>query len=388
MTKLADDVVLIAAADTHVDEHAWADRREICGDSQAAFQWLVDLAVENDKPLALAGDVLERQSNEAAVAAFLRAQLARLTQPLFFIQGQHDRQPRPWLSALADSPARVVWLAEAPLGQGYDCLQGLRIHGIDWSPTEELPAQLARVPAGTDLLLMHQVCDGFMGTIRLPELSLAQVPHVPLLVVGDYHKQLVRRVTGASGQALTAISPGSTNLRAINEPAEKYAICIQRDLSFFPIRIPSRPVLRTELPAEPLLDEFVEKIAVELETLAARAVAAGLPPAIQKPLLHVRFNPAVPDAYRRIRQAVGDAAHLFTQTHVPGELEVDPLVDAAETAPTESPYAVATEGALACLPECVSEAADPVVFALCRRLLTETDPQAVLAEVRQQYFGD
>ena len=368
--------LFIATSDWHLDSHAWADRPEIAGDSLAAVSQIFTYAIKHQLPIMAAGDLLDRKINAAGLVARLRGLLDRLREagvPLYFVEGQHELQAddNPWLEASHDWP---VWLSAEAAGVE---LGGYTIRGIDWTPREELPAKLAEVPENTSVLLMHQVCHEFMGGITTAEMSFAQVPHARLLVVGDYHEHRRELYKGAQGQDLQVLSPGSTNMRKIDEPPDKKFFVVYDDLSFKSVRLATRPVVRQEVLSPEMLDMFVENIRAELKEITS---LSKLPETLSKPLVWVRYRADVPDAYPRIKSAVGEWGHLFTKIITPKD---DP-----EKIEGEETYEEVEElGLVGCLPLIVDETEEPEVFQLCRRLLESDAPQSALAKAREEFFA-
>lgn len=365
----------IAFSDTHVDEHAWADRPEIGGDSQEAFRQVVRYAIKNKLPIVAAGDLLDRKRNDALPIGFMRRMMDELEEhhiPFYYIQGQHELQPDPWLSEIHRWP---TWLH----GNSIRLASGINAYGIDWQPREKVPEALAAVPAGTDVLIMHQVCHEFMGGITVAEMDFGQVPHASVLVVGDYHEHRTHDARGAQGQPLKVLSPGSTNMRKIDEPPAKKFFVVNHDLSFKSVRLRTRPYLDWEILNDASLDHFIEHIRSELKDQTAQA---KLPDELGKPLIRVRYREDITNAYARIADAVGDWGHLFTKV-------LQASRDDEERIEGEETYEEVEElGLIGCLPLMVAEADEPEVFQLVHSLLATDDPQAALAAARAEYFAD
>jgi hypothetical protein len=381
-----DDILFYAAADTHVDEQAWADR-PIRGDSMWSFKWICELAQRNNKPLVLAGDVTESQLNNAVIAQFLRKQLRKPSRGVLAIQGQHDLQEVSWLSALDDDNVMWLdWLCDES-GEPAELASGIKLWGIDWTPAAKIPELLAKIPQGTDILVMHQVTYELMGSITTPELLISTIPHVRMLIIGDYHKHLSFEVTGASGQKITVLSPGSTNMRAINEPADKFIFAVGKDLSFESIRIPTRLKWSTDITDDEQLDEVIKDMGPTIDKLVAAAAKRGVPEHLQKPLMHIGIDVDIPMIYHRLHSAIGDRAFLFTKElkHALDALEPDIAIPDEEE--DEGMQEQLDQfGAISCLPLVVNEEEDPEVFRFCQRVLGDEDINAVLDDERSKYI--
>lgn len=367
-------VAFVATSDLHIDEHAWADRPEICGDSQAAFTKVCAFALKNRTPIIAAGDLLDRKRNDALPIGFIRRQMDELEEkgvPFYYIQGQHELQTSPWLSEVHRWP---TWIHRTSVTIG-----GLRVYGIDWTSREALPSLLKEVPPETDVLVLHQVCHEFMGGITVAEMHLAQVPHARLVVVGDYHEHKIVRLNGLHGQNVTVLSPGSTNMRKIDEPAAKRFFVVHDDLTVKSVRIPTRPFLQQEILSEDMLSEFVQSIRGILKDLTEEST---LQDGLDKPLLRVLYRADLENAYSRIASAVAGWAHLFTKV-IPVPTEATEGDNSGE----ETYEEVTDLGLIGCLPLLVDEAEEPDVYQLAHRLLAADDPQAALAAAREEYFA-
>lgn len=367
-------VAFAATSDLHVDEHAWADRPEICGDSQAAFTKVCAFALKHRTPIIAAGDLLDRKRNDALPIGFIRRQMDELQEkniPFYFIQGQHELQPDPWLSEVHRWP---TWLHRTSVTIG-----GLRVYGIDWTSREALPDLLKEVPIDTDVLVLHQVCHEFMGGITVAEMHLAQAPYVRMVVVGDFHEHKILRLNGLHGQNVTVLSPGSTNMRKIDEPALKRFFLVHEDLSVKSVRIPTRPFLQQEILSEEMLSEFVQSIRGILKDLTEEST---LRDGLDKPLLRVLYRADLENAYSRIASAVAGWGHLFTKV-----LPVPTEATEGDNSGEEAYEEVTDLGLIGCLPLMVDEAEEPAVYQLAHRLLSADDPQAALAAAREEYFA-
>ena len=93
-------------------------------------------------------------------------------------------------------------------------------------------------------------------------------------------------------------------------------------------------------------------------------------PLIQKPMVRVKFDPALESAAARIRDAVGDKAHLFLSP-TPAAVMVRPETNAAESL-TEA------------LAKVIDRAREPDLFAMVAEMLARPDD----AELVLQQWAD
>lgn len=375
---MASTPIAVLSSDNHLQERAWHSRQELCGDSLWAFRVLVDYAVEHQLPLFLAGDVIDKQRNGSAVPAFLRRMIARLERagiPLGFIQGQHERQTVPWLTAQSGWAMHLETKLMAPVG-------GYTFFGIDWRPKEKLPEAIEFIEDDVDVLLMHQVAAEWMGSITNPELCWEMIPgNVKLLLIGDYHDfsgTIVRQ--NAAGNDMTIVCPGSAAMQSITEPPRKYFYVLHDDLSVEAVEVPSRIVLSPPTSStEDDLNRVIEQLQTQIADAEEQARSNGLPDELLKPILRVSYVWDLPDAYWRLKTAVDGRAHLFVKELRPKE-ESEELVLAAEAREQ------VIEGGLAgALPQLIDDTESEEFF-VADRLLRAADPRGELMRIREEYL--
>lgn len=363
----------IVTSDCHLQERAWSSRTTLHGDAFNAFEEIVEYACSQGLPIIAAGDIIDKQKNEAAVAGFVRRMMEQCQEcrlGFLYIQGQHELQEHPWLTELSNWPE---WL---PNRTKPKMLGGKRrIHGIDWTPVDKLEEALAAVPPETDILVMHQVASAFMGSVTSPELTWQMIPsHVKLLILGDYHVH--KRVEWArpDGSKLIILSPGSTAMQSIDEPPVKEYFLLYDDFSTESLTIPSRPFLQpTDLVFEEDLDHFVEQVGSQVER--ARERVAAMPEELQKPILYVRYHYDIKDAYKRLTRAIGDSAHFFFK-----ELRPKTKEDEREREEMER---VVKGGLLGALDE-TGHDPDSLTYRLSHRLLSAKQPRKELIKIRKE----
>jgi hypothetical protein len=372
--------IAIVTADTHLRPSTWVNRRCVHGDAYYAFTQVCDLAIQYQVPIIAAGDLIDKRRNESAVVDFVRAAMDRLQAHqihFFYIQGQHELQyPVPWLSAIHSWP---TWL-DAPdthrpsisLGPA-----GTAVYGLDWRPADQVDEALASVPTNTGILVMHQVCQEFMGNLTTPELSFAKIPYAQTLVVGDYHVHRTHQSMGATGQQLAVLSPGSTVLQNIAEDPCKQVFVLYDDLTFQSETLLSRPYLRMSLQTEDDLAELVRDWPSALATSQEVSRAHKIPEHIQKPLLEVQYLDNIPDVYYRVTRCIGDTAELFLKEIRTAEAAVE-----VERAARRD---VAGQGLTGCLPLLVSPNEQAELYAVLTRLLEAPSPPEVLAALRLEF---
>ena len=393
--------VLLIAADTHLRRRV----KELEGDSESSFEQICELGIKHRVPIVVAGDVIDTRKNEAYIVAFVRHWMDRLEReqiPFYFIQGQHDLQyPQPWLQAIHRHP---TWLDTCrggcigEVGWGTYCLQPngnsdlewdkpnvgeedgyIQIEGIDWTPTIKLDEALSNVSKKTNMLVMHQVCHEFMGSITSPELNFHQIPeHIEYLIVGDFHQLEVIKRRNSGNKMMTIVSPGSTYMKTINEPPEKYATMMYSDGTFDQIKLDTRPfVFRLILEEADLVDfenDIVDKLAIAYGT-------AGLDDEVAIPSLDVHYSVDIPNVYERIVTLLEDEEVHLSLKQLEGEASTEIQCSSQEW------REAADKGLLACLPLVAEEGSGE--FRIVQQLLMCHEPaeaEQTLVALREEYL--
>lgn len=315
--------LFVFAADLHLCDRLWVGRPGIFGDAYFSFEQIIDHCIAQRLPLILGGDILDKERNFARPIQVLCRQMDRMAEvqlPVYFIQGQHERN------------YDATWLGVHPWPQHVHKQQfdiaGCKIYALDWSPRNEIQDSLAAVPADTEILICHQVWKDLMGNIGRPECAIADVHHVKDVLTGDFHVTTIVEGNNADGHRTRLVSPGSTCLRSVNEAADKHFYEIHRadkdssgaDLfEYVTCNIKTRP-----------LKAYVVNSQADLDSLCCgqllqdiNAMAVGLPENIGKPVVRIKYVASLQDAYLRLSTAIGEAAHLFC----------DPIVEKNRAAP-------------------------------------------------------
>jgi hypothetical protein len=312
----------------------------------------------------MGGDILEKKQNLARPIAKLCAGLTRMQDEelaVFYIQGNHEYDRNaPWLSV-------HPWPTHIHNGL-YD-VSGAQVYGLDWLPRGEIQTALAAVPAHTDILITHQVWKDFMGEIGRTECELTDVHHVQTVLAGDFHVTKVAESTNAQGQPIKMLSPGSTAMQDMGEEPQKsfFVICKHEDqIAFEQQRLKTRRVLNYTVKDQELLDELCAgRLQAETQALIEYAQAQEYHPDIHKPLVRIKFDKRLPDAYLRLITAVGETAHLFC----------DALTDKA-AAKQPGTRTSAKNDLLSALADLVPETSE--AYRLAAAILTADDPNKEL----------
>lgn len=304
--------LFVFCADLHLEDGAWSTRPAIYGDAYYSFEQIIDYCIANRLALVLGGDVLEKKQNLARPITKLCEGLSRMQAAdlkVYYIQGNHeyDRNAS-WLSV-------HPWAAH--LHEKSALIGDATVYGLDWLPRGEIQEAFKRIHAGMDILVTHQVWRDFMGDVGRTECELTDVHDVQIVLAGDFHVTKVIEGVNAQGKPIKMLSPGSTAMQDMGETHEKFFFVIGRQdgqIVFKPERLKTRGVVQHVVKDQETLDDLCAgKLVNEIHALIENAKSAGHHTDIQKPLVRVKFDKNLPDAYLRIVTCVGDSAHLFCE---------------------------------------------------------------------------
>lgn len=296
--------LFVFTADNHLRPFTWAKHPDLWGDAYFAWQFIVDFCLTHGLRLWQLGDLYDKTRPDSYSVSIYLYHVARLQAaglPFWYLEGNHDIADPPWASL---SPwARPISVMS---------LEGVDIAGFSYAPSREILAdRLSKLP-DADVVMTHQSWEE-VQRVGHTDGSFSMFPRGTVLLTGDYH--VCGQYTGlaANGETVTAYSPGSTVMQALNEAPDKYFGVLNDDLSVTWVQIPTRPYAAYEAVVEVELDSILRSIRTTPPLADQR-----LPEPLRKPILHVKYNDAIPEAARRLEEAAGDAYHLFLvpQYHV------------------------------------------------------------------------
>jgi hypothetical protein len=298
--------IAVVSSDTHGAPMAWAKHPSLRGDSYFSMRQLTDYCLEKKLPLILAGDVFDKTHPDPATVEFFVSCLSAMRWRglgVYFIQGQHEfSHDTPWLSLVPGAlHADGRWFF---LPSGHD-RPHVKFYGLDFTHAADLGRKLDGIPADADVLIAHQVWAEHMGKFGSPEGSLKDVPHVKMVVTGDYHAHKVTRLKAGDGRDLVVASPGSTCMQEISEDSAKYFFVLHDDLRLTSHALSTRPCYRYRAASVGELDEVVREIS---EVTPDSGV---LPEEIARPIVQVRYLDSLPEAEARLKVACDGRCHFF-----------------------------------------------------------------------------
>jgi len=320
----------VFCSDWHLARLTWTKRPEIVGDAIHSLRQVLAFAARRNIPIVAPGDLFDTMNPdpESVVGLLDAVRDAGYSQPIYYTQGQHERDPfKPWLSAASNA----VHVHKKAFNIG-----GLKFFGLDWAPAGEAQENLANIPAGLDFLVTHQVWTEHMGSIAKTDASLADLgQYVPTILTGDYHVHQITDNPTPRG-VVKLVSPGAISVRNLGELTPK-AFSHWDGSQFVSIALNTRPVVEATIVDDLSFEQVAERALVATRV----ALGQGTPAEIAKPILKVDF----PDTYGEIFQQrlpqLRELAHVFEnrlstapEAAQVGQLTEEPvsLLGAVETA--------------------------------------------------------
>lgn len=356
-------VKVLVTSDLHLSDKIWK-HRPIEGDSYWSWEQIVDIAVEECDAVILAGDILDKQLNNSNPISKLIDGLNRLETAgiqVFYNQGQHEYQTNPWMGL--HKLSNHIHRRSFELG-------GFSFLGFDYGQQQDLAQFLnGEEVKDTDFLVCHQVWLEFMGEECKPQGSFADIPKtVKYLITGDYHDSICQKFGN-----LVVISPGSTHLRSIAEPEDKFVFVLELDNS--KVKITSRELYtrrKIEIDAtNSTSSDVLKNIEYSLSTCTEYAETVELPEDIKKPLLRLTYAQANTDLVEKVEKAVNGRAHIFYK-------QVKSSTGSAEPSLSEHIDAGDRVTLLSCLDNYVDQKTNADVYSLSYQLLQFKDPEQAL----------
>lgn len=366
---------VIATSDLHLSDTIWK-HRPIYGDSYHSWQYIVKYAIETKADaVILGGDLLDKQLNLANPIHQLLAgisELAACNIQVIFNQGQHEFQADvPW-ARLGNLNGNVFHLTD-PKSQNkkFKLANGLAIVGFDYCNAKTLASRLEELAclSGQYFLVTHQVWKDFMGDLGNPQGSFEDIPaNVRYLLTGDYHRHMCVK---QGDRDLTVLSPGSSHMRSLSEPPDKYFFVLEAvkgkpTLSITSEKIPTRGYREFKTSEQ-------SPIALESEIAAfvkncEENLAVDLPQELKRPVVRITHKANENEIVNRISEKYGNAVHLFFKLEglVVTNLADEKTVDVSKLTLAE------------CLDGEVDKDKEPLTYELASRLLAGGDPSVVL----------
>jgi len=309
--------IFVFTADSHLQRCQWVKRPTLAGDAYHAFASTLEWAAEQNVPVVHGGDLFDVKKPDSEAVTFFQLQLDRFGLRFYFVQGDHDFSTPPWAS--------LAPLA-TPLHKQCRNIGGLNVCGLDFAPRGAIQADLADVPAATDVLVTHLAWTEAQG-IGQTDADVADVANATLILSGDFHTQGTWTGVNADGHRATIYSPGSPVATKIDEITPREFLVVGEEDGQIAIRRQRVPLQRLgfcfDIADEPGFDDLIDRL---LPTLVA-ADASSLPEELRAPIVRVRYPDSIPEAYERLQRFAAHV-HLFLDPrHVVEEAVV--VIDAS-----------------------------------------------------------
>lgn len=287
--------LMVLSSDWHLSPFSWKKHPNVHRDSYYSLQQIVDLCIQLNVPLIAAGDLFDIKHPPSESVVFCVEQMARLQRvglPVYYIQGQHELSEIPWIS-LCPNATHIDSFKSGLNFKTFD-IQGLRVAGqdIEFSGAR-FSDQCREMHAQTgsdkfDLYVTHQVWADFIKKSD-ENFMFKHATFARVIYTGDFHKTEVLSIDGTD-----CLSSGSINMQATNEPPHKFVFILNSDLSWTQYKIKTRPFALFELRSEKYFNALM---GVTNEELLAEWPHKDLPEHISTPLVCVRYQNNIPNAY-------------------------------------------------------------------------------------------
>lgn len=354
---------ILFVSDTHLHPTIWDDLPEVWGDTYRAFDQVCLRAVEDEDVTAvfLGGDVFDRQPESCAMECFLRniIRLQEVRKPVYAIQGQHGKVRTRGRDDVVPWPSVHSWVQK--MGKTpYGIFPKIYAIGIDHCGPDDLQKALSNVQKKVSVVFVHQMIKGGVPLIKDVQnwdLDPEWVPeHVKLVLAGDLHIPAEFNIPGGK-----LIYNGSTCLRSIDEPEEKYYTLVDENLNFERVLINSRTFKRASVFTDKSFQQAIE-------------AAGKMPP---DSVLHVRYDPRIEGVEKKLRNSNESMYFKFVPSpvlnSVVGEEEL-PL-----------PENVSPEGFL---DEFVDRKKNSILHSFLLQLITAQDERAELESQKTELLGE
>ena len=306
---------ILVASDLHLSDTIWK-HRPIFEDSYFAWRQIANMAIKQKvDAVILAGDILDKQYNVSQPVHKL-VQLVRKIEdygiPVIFIQGKHELMAKPWIMI----GTKAIWLNDKKMTLKVSHDKELTLAGCDYRDRNGFQSFLASDTAkSADILVCHQVWLEFMGEIGKPQASFNDVPdNVKCLITGDYHQN----ITQVYRNDLTVISPGSTHMRNVAEPADKYVVMLTIEDNG-KIKCSNKQLKTREFIHLDLKTKTIDKHITVLKLLTE--ADNDLPDELKKPIVLVSYDAEQQAIFDNKIMPFADKVHIFSKCKKQGTEE-------------------------------------------------------------------
>jgi len=217
---------------------------------------------------------------------------------VFGIDGNHDLADEWWLQVIG---------AESLLPYEATDIADVTASGISYKSGSDLVDEIRKMAdAGmkTDMLAMHfalaEMNGGGSADTGVQELSpLLDKLGVKCVLMGHVHIPDARKWNG-----VLYVNPGSTEMKSINEPKEKYYFVVDTDTwEAEPVPLETREMRTVEIGTETEMAAFQQTLTDEAERVANGVLE-------RRPFYQIIADDSIDDAFKRLSKSVHDTGAI------------------------------------------------------------------------------
>lgn len=300
--------ILAFCADLQARESAYKSVKELKGDDLYALRQVVDKCLELNIPLILGGDQVDSPTISDDHTVALRRELARMQQPVWYVDGNHERGYR-CLSLEGGSAAVATNLEESPVE-----VSGLKIRGFNWRSRRmwEDYLQSNEIPKA-DIMILHGFAEQVVSSLGLPKDEKPVCDYdldwfdgkCQLALMGDIHMEWT--YSGTKGTRF--LYSGSMWMHRVGEPEAKSFVLVFEDLSIERVPLKCRPFLQTTIKSEADATRIKEWLEAATSSKDVQAMEAYM--GSKLPRLHVTVASDINSATEKLLKQIEDKAFVF-----------------------------------------------------------------------------
>lgn len=321
--------------------------------------------------VVIGGDLFDSPRPDAKAvlqAQYVVSKLSSMGIPVFGIDGNHDLSDSGWPQVVG---AHALFDG---IPASHARLNGVKMVGVNYKNGRDLIAAIRQMiddRVTADILVAHfalaEMNGGGSADTGVQELSpLLDKLGVKCVLMGHVHIPDARKWNG-----VLYVNPGSTEMKSINEPKEKFFFLVDTDTwEAEPVTLETREMRTVEIGNETELAAFQQALTDEAERVANGVLE-------RRPFYQILADDAIDDAFRRLSKSVHDTgaiARIVMRSSRTRDLA--PVVDRKESINT-------LERAIeARFPKNSDEAT------LIKSFLASPDPSSIRLQVERYMKGD
>ncbi len=402
----------ILTADWHAADSKWKRLvLKLRGDSYASIYQIANISQRKHLPILLAGDIFDKKTFTADILASVMKNLrAGDASNCYYVQGNHDLSAVPWFDAFHD---QFTWISGVVKLLCETKTVDFYVAGIDFINSQEglqtalnnLELEVEKVKKESKketkiILLLHQPCELFLGTMIETQLKHGMLPdNIDFLLLGDFHEVKNEFLLSKTGKQIPLLSPGSINMQTIAEVKDKYVHILSYEDGEFkttPISLVTRNIYEfyniNYLNINKLFEQ-VEQVVKEnntefkkLLTLSDKYDKSGSAylESIREPIITVSYNVQDGENGKDVECELLNRCHdcyVFLNLVRVEQKEYDKVISSIETL-----HSNPAQSMLMFLPDVVSADEEPEVYKITADMLNSETPDMTLSNLRQKYL--